>query len=351
LKLNLTAPINDTSYGLVSCNLLKELIKLGIEVSLFPIHQINIDSSSEFVPYVQQALRTPYDKNADSLRIWHQFDLAGHVGHGRHIGFPIFELDKFNAVELHHLRSQDHLIVTCQWAKDIIAQNDITVPTSVVNLGVNTEIFYPSSNPPSDKFIILNAGKWEVRKGHDILPDIIRRAFHPTDDYELWMLSHNFFCSAEEVAQWQSKYDGLNVKFFPRFHSQEEVASIMRQATVGIFPSRAEGWNLELLEMMGCGKPVIATNYSAHTEFCNTANSYLFSNYSSTVPAHDNKWFFGQGNWLNIEERDIEVASNHIQHLYSRYLTGERLCNSNGVATATKFSWTESARQLVEIIL
>jgi glycosyltransferase involved in cell wall biosynthesis len=335
----------------VSCNVLKELINLGIEVSLFPIHQISISSSSPFVPYIQQALRTPYDKNADSLRIWHQFDLAGHVGHGRHIGFPIFELDKFNEVELHHLRSQDHLIVTCQWAKQILEKNQIGVPTSIVNLGVDTSIFYPSSNLTSNKFIILNAGKWEVRKGHDILPDIIRRAFHPTDNYELWMLSHNFFCSDEEVTQWQSKYNGLNVKFWPRLETQNELASIMRASTVGIFPSRAEGWNLELLEMMACGKPVIATSYSAHTEFCNGSNSYLFGDSISTVPAYDNKWFFKQGNWLNITDDDIWTANQHIKHLYNRYSKGEKFYNINGMATAAQFSWAESARQIVERLL
>ena len=46
-------------------------------------------------------------------------------------------------------------------------------------------------------------------------------------------------------------------------------------ADCGLFPARAEGWNLELLEMMACGKQVIATNYSAHTEFCTKENSIL----------------------------------------------------------------------------
>ena len=49
----------------------------------------------------------------------------------------------------------------------------------------------------------------------------------------------------------------------------------MAKTDCGVFPARAEGWNLELLEMMSCNKPVIATNYSAHTEFCDDKNCML----------------------------------------------------------------------------
>ena len=49
----------------------------------------------------------------------------------------------------------------------------------------------------------------------------------------------------------------------------------MSQVDCGVFPSRAEGRNLELLEMMSAGKHVITTDYSAHTEFCTKDNAGL----------------------------------------------------------------------------
>ena len=49
----------------------------------------------------------------------------------------------------------------------------------------------------------------------------------------------------------------------------------MAGADCGVFLSRAEGWNLGLLEMMAMGKPVITTNYSGHTEFATPANALL----------------------------------------------------------------------------
>ena len=78
---------------------------------------------------------------------------------------------------------------------------------------------------------------------------------------------------------WQNLYKnsklGSKIRMIPRQKTHQDVMSIMRQADCGVFPSRAEGWNLELLEMMALGKDVIATNYSAHTEFCNENNCRL----------------------------------------------------------------------------
>ena len=51
-----------------------------------------------------------------------------------------------------------------------------------------------------------------------------------------------------------------------------DVAALLADCDCGVFPSRAEGWNLGLLECMSMGLNVIATNYSAHTEFVEPAN-------------------------------------------------------------------------------
>ena len=85
---------------------------------------------------------------------------------------------------------------------------------------------------------------------------------------------------------------GSKVKFLDRVGSHKEVADIIRMCDCGVFPSRAEGWNLDLLEMMSCGKQVIATNYSAHTEFCNEENCMLVET-TEMVDAEDGKWFRG----------------------------------------------------------
>ena len=120
--------------------------------------------------------------------------------------------------------------------------------------------------------------------------------FNEDDKVELWMLCDNPFYTEDENFKWERLYRtsklGDKIKIIPRQQMQEDVYNIMMQADCGVFPARAEGWNLDLLEMMSCGKQTIATNYSAHTEFCNEDNCMLVET-TEMVDAEDGKWFRG----------------------------------------------------------
>jgi glycosyltransferase involved in cell wall biosynthesis len=103
-----------------------------------------------------------------------------------------------------------------------------------------------------------------------------------------------------------------------------------------VFPSRAEGWNLEALEMMSVGRPVIITNYSAHTEFCNNKNSSLID-VNDTEAAYDGIWFDGNvGDWATI---DVDVLGSL---MLSSYKEGP-IFNQHGVNTANNFTWRNAA--------
>ena len=120
----------------------------------------------------------------------------------------------------------------------------------------------------------------------------------------------------------------------------------MKQVDCGVFPSRAEGWNLEALELMACGKQVIITNYAAHTQFCNTKNSLLVDIDEKEL-AFDNKWFFGQGNWAKISEKQIQSIANHMSSVYNAKKTGSDMVNYEGIKTANQFTWSKSAEKLL----
>ena len=123
----------------------------------------------------------------------------------------------------------------------------------------------------------------------------------------------------------------------------------MAQTDCGVFPARAEGWNLELLEMMSCGKQVIATNYSAHTEFCNHNNCLLIDT-DNVEPAQDGKWFFGQGNWAKIEQKQFHSLVEHMRMIHDLKQSGKLNINSSGIETAVKFSWENTAKEIVNVL-
>jgi hypothetical protein len=361
MNLNLRSSFNSLGYGISCKNILKELLKQQHKVAYFPIGQPQLESQEE-VSFVQQAIKNQddFDYEAPSVLIWHQHSLAEHVGKGLHCGFPIFELNKFTKREKHHLLSQDKLFVCSSWAKHILINEIAYNPSNiiVVPLGVDTDIFKPTYEnsqdiPKNNPTIFLNIGKWEIRKGHDILIDAFNSAFTVHDNVKLQMMCDNPFLSKSDSSYWEGKYlnsplgQAGKIEILKRVQTHSEVASIMNNATCGVFPSRAEGWNLELLEMMACGKPVITTLYSAHTEYCNSKNSYLIY-INELETAYDGIWFNGHGEWTSIGETEFEYCVSYFRKVYDLHKSGRLQQNVEGIKTAQKFSWSNSVKCLIE---
>ena len=350
--INVITPINQLGYGIAGLNIVNGLHRADHRVALSVIGQA--EAPPDYHPLIRECSENIKMPNFDApcIRIWHQFDMSQFIGKGDRIGFPIFELDKFTEQEAHHLSSLDKIFVCSEWAKNVIKENGIEVQTHVVPLGVDIDIFQRSSFSRKST-IFFNCGKWEKRKGHDILSEIFTRAFSPDDNVELWMMCENPFCSLEENQVWIDTYKrsglGDKIRLIPRQQSQKEVYNIMKQTDCGVFPSRAEGWNLELLEMMSCGKHVIATNYSAHTEFCNESNCRLVD-VNALEEAHDDKWFFGGGNWASIKEPQIDQIISHMQEVHKLKQEHSLEINHAGIETAEKFSWNNTTKEILNAL-
>lgn len=355
MNINIVAPINQLGYGITGLNIVKELNKNN-DVSLFMIGQPQV-TNQEDADIISQCIKRShfFDYNAPCIKIWHQHDMAQFAGKGPRIGFPIFELDTFTDIEKHSLKSLDKIFVCSQWAKDVI-HNNIKISEKnviVVPLGVDRSIFKNNLIDATTCTKFFNCGKWEIRKGHDILVQIFNEAFNEDDKVELHMMCENPFCSEEEQNEWIKLYKnsklGNKIHIIPRQNTQQEVYSIMKQMHCGIFPSRAEGWNLELLEMMACGRPVIATNYAAHTEFCNDENSLLIP-IEKTELAYDGKWFHGQGNWANIDNNAKDCAIKHMRHIYELHQSTGLPYNSQGSITSQYLTWENTGRKILDAI-
>jgi glycosyltransferase involved in cell wall biosynthesis len=351
VKINVTAPINFLGYGVVGLNIVKALEARGDQVALWQIGQTACSADDRNVLLLATERAKLFDVNAPSLRVYHQNDMASAVGRGLRVGFPIFELDTFTDVEKHQLSSLDLLFVPSNWAKRVCEENGLKVPVSVIPFAVDTTIFRVEENEDKKNTVFLNVGKWEVRKGHDVLVEAFNRAFEPTDDVRLRMLCHNPFIGIEGNRQWNSLYMrskmGLAGKIEVvdrRLPTQQDVAHFMSQADCGVFPARAEGWNLDLAEMMAMGKQVIATDYSAHTEFCNEKNCRLIRT-NHLEPAFDAVWFHGQGRWARLDRDDqVEQLVFHMRAVHNDKQNNYLGMNNAGLETfSTRFTWSKTA--------
>ncbi len=353
MKLNLHTPLAKTGYGVVGFNILKSLLDLSVDVSLHLIGQgghINNEEEKKLFENIMQKSHL-FDPYAPTLKIWHQFALSERIGHGLYAAMPIFELNRFNEKEKSHLQCPHRLYVNSKWAKTVILEEIPSISEKsicVIPLGVDTSIFYPSTQPKEkdSPYVFLNIGKLEVRKGHDILTTLFSQAFTSSDNVELWMCNHNPFFTQEENEQWNKYFHhhslGDKIKIIPPLNTNVDIANLIRRVDCGIFPSRAEGWNLEILEMMACGKSIITTNYSGHTEFCNQKNSYLVK-IDELEDAYDGKWFNGQGQWAKLGQSQQDEIINFMQYCYKN-----RPVNQEGVKTAKEFSWNNAAQKIID---
>lgn len=367
-NINLSCPINELSYGIVSRNILKSMVKLGVNVALWPV-----SDRLEAPPDEHEMIRAArdnakkYDEYANSIRIWHQFDLAQHVGRGLKIGFPIFELTEFNIGELIHLRAMDRIAVCSQWAADVIDYNLKLKNARVVPLGVDDKIFNEHVKPMElglspDTTVFMNVGKWEVRKGHGELILAFNQAFTMQDNVALILHCKNIFSTEQEENEWvefaKNKPMGERTHIInDRLPTQQSTASLMAAADCGVFPSRAEGWNLPLAEMMRMGKHCIATGYSAHTEFADSTNCSLIE-VNELEPADDGKWFHSinpewdnhPGQWAMIGKPQMEQLIEYMRAIHKAKQEGMLGVNKFGIERMREFTWERSAKALLDIV-
>lgn len=341
----LQVPVNTTGYGYTGYHIAKRT-----PCSLYPIGQPDPDLIKDLESKLW--INKEYKSNSPEIKIWHQHEMTQWITKGHRCGFPIFELTHFTQQEKASLSHCDTIFVTSQWGKSIIEQNKINTHTEIVPLGVDREIFNENNNLTRAETVFFNAGKWEIRKGHDVLIECFNRAFSQKDNVTLWLMCSNPFLpnnGEEWVKRAKSSPLGHKIQIIPRQPDQKSVYNIMRQVDCGVFPARAEGWNLELLELLSCGKNVITTNYSAHSQFCTPANSLLIE-IDELEPAVDKIWFHGQGLWAKIGESEKEHIIEDMRQVHKVKQSVGFSLNIQGVETAKKLTWDNTAQKILSFI-
>ncbi len=359
MNLNLLTPLGLMGYGYVGRYILHELTRAGVHVALFPVGDSGSLHPNQQDPVgLGLANATKYDPEAPSVRICPAMMQAEHVGRGKHVGFPFFELDHLEVGAVHHLSQLDRILVASRWAAGVVAAHDLKVPTSIVPLGVDRSVFHEPIGAGErgrrpGPTVFVNTGKWERRKGHDFLLQALCNAFTPRDDVLIKLLSHNYTLAQQHNEDWARTFlysaVGSKVQLVPRLPSQQEVADLIAGCDCGVFPSRAEGWNLGLLECMSVGLNVIATDYSGHSEFATAANCRLV-HVDETEPAHDVHWFPGQGGWAKLGAFQMEQMVHHLREVHRLKQQGTLIRNDSGIATAKAFPWRRTAESLLQAV-
>ncbi|HSE53897.1 MAG TPA: glycosyltransferase family 4 protein [Gemmatimonadales bacterium] len=155
----------------------------------------------------------------------------------------------------------------------------------VVPLGIDPAVFTPEgpARPLATdrKFRFLFVGGVSLRKGTDLLLDAYAQAFSRKDDVCLVLKDHSgdlFYRenhARERIARLLSDPDAPAILHVDDFLPEAELAALYRSCDVAVFPYRAEGFCLPILEAMASGTPSIAPDFGACLDFCSPGTSYL----------------------------------------------------------------------------
>lgn len=346
MSINLNAGPNTTGYGCVATNILHQLELLGAEPCLFPIGEPDLETQELLLTYNKAFSRqSHYSSKNPGLRIWHQFSMAERYSSKLNAGLTFFELDTLKNNEINHLNSLDILFVASEWAKQVV-DNHCSVDCRVVPMGVNTEIFRPQKDRPNGSYKFFTTGKTEYRKGHDVLLEAFESAFGPDCDVELHIKWHNPFLSQTDRDAWTRYYKQsslANKIFFHETDNQIELAEMIRGCDCGVYPTRAEGFGLGLLEAIACDKHLISTDYSGHVDFCKMANADLV-HISEKEKASDGIWFFGDGKWAKWNDQAKSDLIDKMRKAYKERIYG----SPNREEVLKKYNWETTTKEICQ---
>lgn len=235
----------------------------------------------------------------------------------------------------------------------------------VVSLGFNDKAFTPEGDryplPVQKRFTFGFTGGAVVRKGVDILLKAYSQAFTSEDDVCLVIKDHSkdlIYEANEFRKQIQSFIDNPEnptLVYIDDFLSEEELASLFRTFDLGVFPYRAEGFCLPILETMACGTPSLVPNLGACLDFCTEDTSFLVPALRINLPVN-RKMDLNLGFEEHIDEVDfcevrVETLADHLRKAYEAPASDIARKSKLGSARAhVSFTWKHSSERMLELL-
>lgn len=124
-------------------------------------------------------------------------------------------------------------------------------------------------------FVFLYVFQPVFRKGAEFLVRAFEKAFGTRQDVHL-VLATTGYPTAQWLGKVQDCQKSSNVWLMKEKLSESRMSELYRAADAYVCSSLGEGFNLPAFEAAASGLPVIAPRHTAHLDFLNDENSYLF---------------------------------------------------------------------------
>lgn len=313
---------HDTGLGQSTRLLLSELQASGVDCSIIPYAQSKEYSMTDtsFDDLISED--NPYGINVFHINA-HEFTMA-YMNLGKkvfdnhyNIAFWLWELEEFPEEWVPCINLLDEIWTPSEFISNSLRKKTskpvVTIPyhvTAPVNTTFNREYF----SLPENQFLFLgmyDSNSISERKNPQAVIKAFKAAFDPNDARVGLVLKINHIKEQELNALKEELNGYTNVYFLLNNMTKLEVNSLIQSVDVYVSLHRAEGFGLVLAEAMLLGTPVIATNYSANTEFMNQEVACLVD--YDLIELQENISLYQKGNYW--ADPNIETAANYMKLL------------------------------------
>ncbi len=303
-----------------------------------------------------QAIRSMLDRAVNSPRGDISLGLGninlmpGLIGENK-IAHVVWETSLIPDVDLAKLEGFKQIWTPSEWGKQILLNNGIAdTLIRVVPEGVDTKLYRPTrenherEKPTREKpFRFLFVGKWEERKGIDILLYAYSNAFRADEPVELVLHSSTMGQNLNSIVSELDKVIAPRVRSSTSFNS-DEMVNLYNSCDAFVSATRGEGWGLPIIEAMACAKPVIVTDYSAHLEFANSQNAYLIE-VEKMIDVDDPVFFDPNCDFGQWAEPSADHLTHLLRHVYENAPEADELGERARADVSANWTWDLAAQK------
>jgi glycosyltransferase involved in cell wall biosynthesis len=248
----------------------------------------------------------------------------------------MWETTRLPPESIEQLNHAQAVVVPSRWCADIFSANGVSVPLFVVPPGVDREEFNNGVMPTASVCRFGTAGRLAhggPRKGIETVIAAFQAAFPHENDVRL------------TVKIWPD-CDICHIHD-PRITlvrdplTTEQLRDWFHSLTVYVTASCGEGFGLLPLQAMACGRAVIATQFSGHSEYFDATVGYpLRYRYQPAGGIYT-----GLGHWGVPDFESIVQQMRAVYHDRARLM----VLSANAAARAHQYSWRRTALGLLEV--
>lgn len=281
------------------------------------------------------------------------------------IGYCFFEHE---VLAYHFLPTQkdkwDFIVAGSHWCEYQLRLAGVRHTTTILQ-GVDGSVFHPIDRPFDDgRFIVFSGGKFEFRKGQDLVIEAMKIFMARHGDVWLSCAWHNHWpnsiATMEQSRIINFKYKDLpcdqlmaetlaangidtsRVIINPRLNNHQ-MAAVYANSDLGLYPIRCEGGNnMVMSEYMACGRPVVASNWSGHADVITSQNAFELNPVAPVICRYGGNI---SGVWF---ETSVEQILEQLEIAYSN----RELLRQKGAEAARitqKLDWQQAAEQFYAI--